>query len=102
MRKKFLILSLFLGLVLLLGGAAAVGWVFSERKKEKQMLREQQERFNTRLDELDKVVTGEIDVQSFAKLVPRENRQQQLDRYKEQAETRELILVVSVVCIFAA
>ena len=101
MRKRFLILSLLVGLVLLLGGAGALGWVFVEHKKEKQLLREHQQRLSVGLDELNKVVTGEIDVHSFVKLVPRENRQQQLDKYRARAETRELILVVSVVCVFA-
>jgi molecular chaperone GrpE (heat shock protein) len=101
MRKRFLVLSLLVGLVMLLGGAGALGWVFAEHKKEKQLLREHQQRLSIGLDELNKVVTGEIDVHSFAKLVPQENRQQQLDKYRARAETRELILVVSIVCVSA-
>lgn len=99
MRKKSVILSLILSLLLFLAGAAALGWVSTERKKEEQFLQERQERFNAGLDELDRLVTGEIDVHSFAYLVPRENRQQELDKYKARVETRELIFVVSIMCM---
>ena len=99
MRKKSVILSLILSLLLFLAGAAALGWVSTERKKEEQFLQERQERFNARLDKLDRLVTGEIDVHSFAYLVPSENRQQELDKHKARVETRELIFVVSIMCM---
>ena len=101
MRKKSVILSLILSLILFLVGAVALGWVLNERKNEKKLLQEQQQRFDAGLDKLDRVVTGEIDAHSFANTVPSENRQQELDKYKARMERRELIFIVSVVCIFA-
>ncbi|MHC4423271.1 MAG: OmpH family outer membrane protein [Planctomycetota bacterium] len=96
MRKK----SVILGLILFLAGIAALGWVFSEGRKERRLLQERRERFDVRVDGLDKLVTGEIDVHSFADLVPRENQKQELDKYRARVETRELIFVISVVCMF--
>jgi molecular chaperone GrpE (heat shock protein) len=100
MRKKFVILSLILGLILFLTGAAALRWVLTEREKEKQLLQERQQRFDAGWDKLDRVVTGEIDVQSFANIAPRENRQRESDKYKARTERMELVLVVSIVCMF--
>jgi len=96
MSKK----SIILGLILFLAGIAALGWVFTEGKKERQLLQERQERFDVGVDRLDRLVTGEIDVHSFADLVPSENQKQELDKYRARMERRELILVVSVVCIY--
>jgi len=93
MSKK----SVILGLILFLAGIAALGWVFTEGKKERQLLQERQERFDVGVDRL---VTGEIDVHSFANFAPRENQKQELDKYRARIEKRELILVVSVVCMF--
>jgi len=100
MRKKSVILSLIFSLILFLVGTAALGWVFTEQKKEKRLLQERRERFDVGLDRLSGLVTGEIDVQSFANLASSENRKQELDRYRARIERRELIVVVSIVCMF--
>ena len=99
MYKKFLVPSLIVGIALFLAGVVASSWVVSDQNKEKQLQQERQEKFDTDLDQLNRVVAGELDVHSFADTVPRENQQRDLEGSKARTETRELVLVVSIMCI---
>jgi molecular chaperone GrpE (heat shock protein) len=101
MHKKFLVPTLVVGLLLSLAGVAVLAWAQSEQERQKQLLQEQQESLNTELDKLDRVLAGEIDVHSFAGTVPDENREQELNKYISRMETRELVFVVSILCISA-
>ncbi len=92
MLKKAFVLSL----VLLLTGAAMISWVLAEQKEKKQLLRQQMEKLNAESAELDKLIAGEIDAHSFSKIVPGEDWQQELSRYKAQEETRLLVLNTSI------
>lgn len=87
--------AVILGLVLLLAGGALLGWVFTEQKKEKQLLEEQRERFKTNLSRLAQIIGDGIDAGHFEDIVYDENSQQESDKYKKREETRELILTVS-------
>ncbi|MHC4394538.1 MAG: nucleotide exchange factor GrpE [Planctomycetota bacterium] len=91
--------SIIFGLILLLGGAAAVSWALIEQRKEKQLLQEQLEILNARLTELDKLITGEIDIPSFAKIISVEDWHQKLNQHKEKKKTRNLTLNTGVVCM---
>jgi len=99
MYRRFAVISVIIGLFFFLLGAAALGWALAGQKKEKQLLQEQQKGFNDGWNNLDKVVSGKIDVRSFANLVPHKNQQQESDKYRSQIEMRELVFSVSIVSI---
>ena len=90
--------AFFLSLVLLLIAAAMISWVLAEQKEKKQLLRQQMEKLNAESAKLDKLIAGEIDAHSFSKVVPGEDWQQELSRYKAQEETRLLVLNASIAC----
>ena len=87
--------SVILGLVLLLAGTALLGWVFTERRKEKQLQQQQRERLRTSLGKLGEMVGDEIDVRRFGDIIYDDNHNQESDKYKRREETRGLILTVS-------
>jgi len=87
--------TVIFGLVLLLAGAGLLGWVFTERKKERHVQQEQQERFKANLNKVNEAVGDEIDLRKFGDFDYDENYLQKSDKYKKQEETRGLILSVS-------
>lgn len=94
--KKILILSSVLGIT----GIAGFGWVLLERNKEKQLLCQQQEMLNTTFIKLDKLLSGEISIQSFADTVREENWQEESARRQARKRTiRPLILSASTTCV---
>jgi molecular chaperone GrpE (heat shock protein) len=101
MRRKFILLSLVLSLILIVAGGAALSWVFIGQRSERQRLREQQESFDARLHELDRVVAGEIDVRSFATAVPSEDQLHRPFDNRAATEKREFVVGVAGVCISA-
>ena len=99
MHKKFVIL----GLVLLIVGAATLGWVLIEKRKQQQRIasyellqQEQQERLQA---DLEKLATGETDIYAFEDALDGQERQNELNKYKKQRELNEFVLTGSIVCI---
>ena len=91
---------LTLALVLCIAGVAGFGWSLSEQKKEKQLLLEQQEKLNTKIAELDKLLDGKMSVRSLSANVSDENLQRELDRYqKKETTTISDILTISIICL---
>lgn len=93
MSGKFVVLSL----VLLLAGSAVFGWALAVQGKETQLQYERQEKNKAGFDVLDKLVTGKIDLQSFADIPSDEIRQQKPEQYKRRKEGRELAVTISIV-----
>jgi molecular chaperone GrpE (heat shock protein) len=95
MRNRYVILSL----LLLIAGATALKWSFTEREKEKHLQQEYQEILKANLAKVDKLVAGQTDVRPSADIILSENLQQQLDKYRAREDTIELAFNISVVCI---
>ena len=94
--KKILTVSLVLWII----GVVGFSWVFREQKKEKQILQQQQEKLDNNVIKLDKMLSGEMSVQSFTDNVSRDNLQEELDRIKSRKRlARPLILAASATCM---
>ena len=89
--------TIIFGLILLFTGAAILGWALVEQRREKQLLQEQLERLDTKLAKLDKLIAGEIDIPSFAKIISTEDWQQKLNRHRTKKKTRDLAVNVGIV-----
>ncbi|MHC4259819.1 MAG: hypothetical protein ACYSTF_05335 [Planctomycetota bacterium] len=101
MYKKLFLLSVVISLILLAGGTAAMSWVLIAQRNERQQVSQQRERFNAGLNELERVVSGEIDVRSFVDTVPEEEDEpERFEERKATTETRESVTVVAIVCMF--
>jgi len=97
MKIKFVILSL----LVFLAGNAARSWVDSQQRKEKQLLKQQQEKFEAGLYILDKMVAGETDANPSDEIISGQNLQNEIDRYKKRIETRELASTVSILLMLS-
>ena len=91
---------LFLALVLLIAGAAGHRRVLSEQKKERELLYQQQEKFNTKVTELDKLLDGKINVSAISGDVPDEKLQEELVKHQEELAKRADIQTISFICLF--
>ncbi|GAH75001.1 unnamed protein product, partial [marine sediment metagenome] len=97
MKIKFVILSL----LVFLAGNGARSWVTSQQRKEKQLLKQQQEKSEAGLYILDKMVAGETDVNPSDEIISGQNLQNEIDRYKKRIETRELASTVSILLMLS-
>jgi len=93
--------AIILGLILLLIGSGTVGWALLEQRKEKQQLQEQLELLDGKLSKLDKLIAGEIDIQSFAKVFSVEDWHQKINQYKAKKRTRDFTLNIGIACMLA-
>jgi len=93
--------SIIFGLILLLTGAGTVGWALLEQRKEKQKLQDQLELLDGKLSQLDELIAGEIDIQSFAKVFSVEDWHQKIYQYKAKKRTRDLTLNIGIACMLA-
>ena len=84
------------GLVLFLGGVAALGWVLAEQRRGRQLLLERQQRLQASLDKLNRVVAGETDVYPS---ISEEDLQHKWDERNMPKETIELVFTTSIMCI---
>ncbi|MHC4705505.1 MAG: nucleotide exchange factor GrpE [Planctomycetota bacterium] len=104
MYRKLFLVSVVLSVILLAAGVAAFSWVRIGQKKESQRLQEQRDeynKYNAGLSELERVVSGEIDVRSFIDTVPEEEDEpHRFDQRKATAETRESVTVIAILCMF--
>ena len=66
MVKKIIIISL----IFLAVGAAGYSWVTATRTKEQRLKRENRRKLDVSLNKLDKLVTGEIEIDAFARERP--------------------------------
>ena len=93
--------SIIFGLILLLTGAGTVGWALLEQRKEKQQLQGELELLDGKLSQLDELIAGEIDIQSFAKIFSVEDWHQKIYKYKAKKRTRYLTLNIGIACMLA-
>ncbi|MHC4645331.1 MAG: nucleotide exchange factor GrpE [Planctomycetota bacterium] len=90
MFKKFLIL----GLVLFISGAALLGWVFAEQRKEKQLERERREKLRDSLSKLDEIVDNQLDVTHLDSTLYVESEQPETENNRSNEEKRQTILTI--------
>lgn len=95
MNKKFVILSIALVIV----GAAALGKVTTEQSKEEQLQKECSERLEADMNKVGKLIAGETEINHSA--AADANLEKELDKYKAQKETRELVFTLSVISMTA-
>ncbi|MHC4737278.1 MAG: hypothetical protein ACYS9Y_00085 [Planctomycetota bacterium] len=93
--------AIIFGLILLLTGSGTVGWALLEQRKEKQQLQEQLERLDGKLSHFDELISGDIDIQSFAKVLSVEDWHQKIYQYKAKKRTRDLTLNIGIACMLA-
>jgi molecular chaperone GrpE (heat shock protein) len=93
--------EIFLGLALLLLVAGAIGhqWVISEQDSEQQALRQQQEKFKTKVAEADKVLDRELKVKLFVGDIAGENMQDEPE--KKEPVVRSRVRVISYASLAA-
>jgi molecular chaperone GrpE (heat shock protein) len=125
MNKIFFII----GLVFLIAGSAMLGWINLERQKEQQRISRYESKYDSGAEEiiekfvvegydrseienqlrqdqegrlqadLDDLASGEIEVSPYADILYGENWQEELDKYMNQKELREVVFTGSIVCI---
>jgi len=98
MVKRFVIIAL----ILLFIGSLGLGWVFNEQKKEEQLLQVQQEKLETGLNKVDKLIAGEKNVYTSVENVFNQAIQDEVAKRQRQREKRELINTFSIVCLLAS
>jgi len=91
--------SVILGLLLLIVGIVMFGYALAEQRKEKQLLQEQQKKTEDSINTLEKFVTGEINIDSFAKAVPSDDWESSFSVPPANKENTELKLITSTVFI---
>jgi len=89
------------GLVLFVLGAGMIIWTLGDRKNEAQLLNQHQQMLDARSEKLNKLLTREIDIHSLAEIVPDEDWQKQIRKYKRRRQIRELSFSGAVPCIGA-
>ena len=95
-KKRFLTLAL----MFLIAGVVGYGWILSDRNKEKKLLSRQQEKLNAKFVKLDKLLSGETDIRSFAFDISGENWQKELAGYQTRKKTiRPDIFIASTACM---
>lgn len=79
--------------------AVGFSWVLSEQKKEKLLLRQEQEKLGTKYVKLNELLSGDINIGTFATEVSRENMQEEPVKYQEKkVAVRSDILTASITC----
>jgi len=103
MNKIFTIL----GLVLIVTGAAMLGWIYAEKKERQQRIANYESKYDSGADEIIEQIEP-LELEGYDKSkIESQLRQEQQDRrqadlddmYKKQKELREFILTGSIVCI---
>ena len=92
MYKKVIIF----GLVLLLCGIAALGWVKAEQKKENLSLQKKIELRSAQLMKLKPLKKGQTETYYLAKALLEDGLEQELAKRQEQNETKKLMFFASV------
>ncbi len=95
MRNKITIFAAILSLI----GASLLTWSVLDQRKQDRLFNEQREKIKANMHKVDEILSGRTDINSFGSIVSTDQLQQELDKYKEKEESRELIFTASVVCV---
>ncbi|MHC4241925.1 MAG: nucleotide exchange factor GrpE [Planctomycetota bacterium] len=91
--------SVILGLILVIVGIVLFSIAAAGQKKERQLLQEQQKKTEDNINALEKLVAGEINVDSFAQSVPSDDWESSFSTPPANKENTELKLITSTVCM---
>ena len=91
--------SVILGLILVIVGIVMFSIAAAGQKKERQLLQEQQKKTEDNINALEKLVAGEINIDSFAQTVPSDDWESSFSTPPANKENTELKLITSTVCM---
>ncbi|MHC4572691.1 MAG: nucleotide exchange factor GrpE [Planctomycetota bacterium] len=87
------------GLVFLVLGIGAFGWVLAEARTEDQQRHKEQEKLQTDVNKLDEAFGDKVGSKYFGDIVLEEQKQHDLETYKRREEKRQMVVTAATMLV---